>query len=71
MLHRHIQKNITLKLPYPKIEKTVNQLLTPEQYNYLIYHFNEWVDSSMGLKNLIIIILHITIIQGFLETITY
>jgi len=27
-LHRHVPKNIALKLPYPKIEKTMPQFLT-------------------------------------------
>ena len=31
MLHRHTPKNIALKLPYPKIEKTVPQFLTPDE----------------------------------------
>ena len=70
-LHRHIQKNIALKLPYPKIEKTFPQFLTPDQYNRLICHFSEQPDSSMGLRNLIIIMLHITTNQGFVETITF
>ena len=36
-LHRHTPKNIALKLPYPKIEKTVPQFLTPDEYNRLIF----------------------------------
>jgi len=56
-LHQHIPKNIALKLPYPKIEKTVPQFLTPDEYNRLICHFSERADSSMGLRNLIIIVL--------------
>ena len=40
-LHQHIPKNIALKIPYPKIEKTVPQFLTPDQYNRLICHFSE------------------------------
>jgi len=35
-LHRHTLKNVALKLPYPKIEKTVPQFLTPDEYNRLI-----------------------------------
>jgi len=65
------QKNIALKLPYSKIEKTVPEFLTPDQYNRLICHFSERVDSSMGLRNLIIIMLHITTNKGFDETITF
>ncbi|MEA1948286.1 MAG: hypothetical protein U9N83_13400 [Thermodesulfobacteriota bacterium] len=69
-IHQHTPKNIALKLPYPKIEKTVPQFLTPDEYNRLICHFSEQPDSSMGLRNLIIIMLHITTNQGFVETIT-
>lgn len=65
MLHRHIQKNIASKLMYPKIEKTIPQFLTPEQYKRLICHFSEQPDSSMALRNPIIIMLHITTDQGF------
>ena len=64
-LHQHTPKNIALKIAYPKIEKTVPQFLTPDEYNHLICHFSEQPDSSIGLKNLIIIMLHITTNQGF------
>jgi site-specific recombinase XerD len=69
MLHRHTQKNIALNLPYPKIEKTVPEFLTPDPYSRLICHFSEQPDSSMGLRNLIIIKLHITTKHDFVETI--
>jgi len=70
-LHQHTPKNIALKLPYPKIEKTVPHFLTPDKYNRLICHFSKKQDSSsMGLKNLIIIMLYITTNKGFIETIT-
>jgi len=70
-LHRHTPNNIALKIPYPKIEKTVPQFLTPDEYNRLICHFSKKQDSSsMGLKNLIIIMLYITTNKGFVETIT-
>ena len=41
-LHRHVPQNIAIKLPYPKIEKTVPQFLTADEYkgqvfsNYLL-----------------------------------
>ncbi|RZB31686.1 MAG: hypothetical protein SRB2_04655 [Desulfobacteraceae bacterium Eth-SRB2] len=63
MFHRHIQKNIALKIPYPEISKTVPQLLTTDQYNRLICHFSEWADSSIELRNLILIMLYITTIK--------
>ena len=64
-LHRITPENIATGIPYPKIEKTVPQLLTTDQYNRLICHFSEWTDSSMGLRNLIIIMLHITTNQDY------
>jgi len=57
-LHRHVPKNIALKLPYPKIEKTVPQFLTQEEYNRLILHFSRQTqDITLGLRNLLIIML--------------
>jgi site-specific recombinase XerD len=67
-LHRIIPENIATGIPHPKIEKSVPEFLTPDQYNRLIRHFSEQPDSSMGLRNLIIIMLHITTNQGFVET---
>jgi integrase/recombinase XerC len=69
-LHRIIPENIATGIPYPKIEKTVPQFLTPGEYNRLICHFSDYPDSSMGLRNLIITMLHITTNKGFNETIT-
>ncbi len=56
-LHRHVPQNIALKLPYPKIEKTVPQFLTQEEYNCLILHFSRQTQDIWGLRNLIIIML--------------
>jgi len=56
-LHRHVPNNIARKLPYPKIEKTIPQFLTIDEYNRLIRHFTGRIDSSMGLRDLIIIML--------------
>jgi integrase/recombinase XerC len=67
-LHRIIPENIATGIPYPKIEKTVPRFLTQEEYKLLIRHLSERADSSMGLRNLIIIMLHITTNQGFVET---
>ena len=54
-LHRHMPKNIALKLPYPKIEKTVPQFLTIDEYNRLIRHFSRKTQDVLALRNLIII----------------
>jgi len=52
-----VPKNIALKLPYPKIEKTVPQFLTPQEFKLLIRLFSDQADSPMGLRNLVIILL--------------
>jgi len=56
-LHRIIPENIATGLPYPKIEKTVPQFLTKEEYTLLIRHFTDRANSPMGRRNLIIIML--------------
>jgi len=58
-LHRIIPKNIATGIPYPKIEKTVPEFLTQEEYNFLICNFSEQPAPSIGLRKLIIIMLHI------------
>jgi len=50
-----VPKNIALKLPYPKIEKTVPQFLTIDEYNRLIRHFSRKTQDVLALGNLIII----------------
>jgi len=67
---RIIPENIATGIPYPIIKKTVPQFLTPDKYNRLICHFSEQPDSSMGLRNLIIFMLNITINQCFVEALT-
>jgi integrase/recombinase XerC len=56
-LHRIVPENIATGLPYPKIEKTVPQFLTIEEYTRLLGYFTDRADSPMGLRNLIIIML--------------
>ena len=56
-LHRIVLDNIAGGLAYPKIEKTVPQFLTNDEYKRLIRHFTDQADSPMGLRNLIIIML--------------
>ncbi len=56
-LQRIIPENIATGLSYPKIEKTVPQFLTQEEHKLLIRHFTTRADSSMGLRNLVIIML--------------
>ena len=56
-LHRIVTENIATGLPYPKIEKTVPQFLTTDEYNRLIRYFTDRANSPMGLRDLIIIML--------------
>ena len=56
-LHQHVPKNIALKLPYPKIEKTVPHFLTIHEFKLLIRFFSKQADSPLGLRNLVIILL--------------
>ena len=56
-LHRIVAENIATGLPYPKIEKTVPQFLTQEEYKRLIRHFTDQLYTPMGLRNLVIIML--------------
>ncbi len=45
-------KNIALKLPYPKIEKTVPQFLTIDEYNRLIRNISRKAQDILELRNL-------------------
>jgi len=56
-LQQHVPKNIALKLPYPKIEKTVPQFLTINEYNRLIRYFSNEAQDLLGLRNFVIILM--------------
>jgi integrase/recombinase XerC len=57
-LHQIVSENIAAGLLYPKIEKTLPQFLTIEEYTRLLGHFTDRAaDSLMGLRNLVIIML--------------
>lgn len=57
-LHQIVSENIAAGLLYPKIEKTLPQFLTIEEYTRLLGHFTDHAaDSLMGLRNLVIIML--------------
>jgi integrase/recombinase XerC len=56
-LHRIVPENIATGLPYPKIEKTLSQFLTKDEYTRLLRHFTDRTSSPFGLRNLIIIML--------------
>ena len=52
-----IDKNISSKIPYPKLGKTVPKYLTIEEFNKVLEHFTEKADTLIGLRNLLIIML--------------
>ena len=52
-----IEENLPLQLPYPRIEKTVPNFLTVPEYNRILHHFTDRVDTPFGLRNLIIVLL--------------
>lgn len=56
-LNNKVTKNIATRLPYPKIEKTVPQFLTQQEYNRLIRYFSTRAIDLWGLRNLIIVML--------------
>jgi integrase/recombinase XerC len=53
----HIEENMALGLPYPKIEKTVPHFLTIEEFNRIIELFSRKADSANGLRNLVMILM--------------
>jgi integrase/recombinase XerC len=53
----HIEENIALGLPYPKIEKTVPHFLTIEEFNRIIEYFSRQADSANGLRDLVMILM--------------
>ncbi|WP_304511788.1 tyrosine-type recombinase/integrase [Desulfobacula sp.] len=56
-LHRIVAENIATGIPYPKIEKTVPQFLTINEYNRLIRYFSNEAQDLLGLRNFVIILM--------------
>ena len=56
-LQGHVEKSIALKLPYPKIEKSAPDFLTPDERNRMIGHLSEQANDLIGLRNLVIVLL--------------
>ncbi len=56
-LNNKVAENIATRLPYPKIEKTVPQFLTQQEYNRLIRYFSTRANDLWGLRNLVIVML--------------
>ncbi len=55
VLTGQIKENIGLGLAYPKIGKTVPQFLTIKEFNRIIEFFMRNVQSTNGLRNLLLI----------------
>jgi len=56
-LHRIVAENIATGITYPKIEKTVPQFLTINEYNRLIRYFSNEAQDLLGLRNFVIILM--------------
>jgi integrase/recombinase XerC len=56
-LNGRVEKNIATSLAYPKIEKTVPHFLTAGEYERILEHCVSVVDSELGLRDLIIVLL--------------
>jgi integrase/recombinase XerC len=57
VLTGQIKENIALGLPYPKIEKTVPRFLTMEEFNRIIEFLTLNIESTNGLRDLVIILM--------------
>ena len=53
-LHNLVEENIATAIPYPKIEKKVPQFLTIDEYNKILSHCCQKVDTLLGIRNLVI-----------------
>jgi site-specific recombinase XerD len=56
-LQHLIDDNIAQQLPYPKIEKTVPQFLTDDEFQRLLSYFAQQATDLKGLRNLLLIML--------------
>jgi site-specific recombinase XerD len=54
-LEKQINKNISLQLPYPKIEKKVPEFLTIHEFKRLLGHFTKQATDLEGFRNLVLI----------------
>lgn len=56
-LKGYLSENVATDLPYPKIEKTVPQFLTIDEYNRILFHCSSQASAPFGLRNLLIIMM--------------
>ena len=54
-LQQQIDKNFAQQLPYPKIEKTVPEFLTTDEFNRILFHFTQQATDIDGVRNLTLI----------------
>jgi len=52
-----VEENIATAIPYPKIEKKVPQFLTIDEYNKILSHCCQKVDTLLGIRNLVIVLI--------------
>ncbi len=56
-LHNLVEENIATAIPYPKIEKKVPQFLTIDEYNKILSHCCQKVDTLLGIRNLVTVLI--------------
>lgn len=56
-LNKIIDANLAVQIPYPKITKKVPKYLTIAEFNQILAYFARQVHSTLGLRNLVIIML--------------
>ena len=54
-LQQQIDKNFAQQLPYPKIEKTVAEFLTADEFKRILLHFTQQAADLNGMRNLVLI----------------
>jgi site-specific recombinase XerD len=54
-LQQQIDKNFAQQLPYPKIEKTVADFLTADEFNRILLYFTQQAADLTGMRNLVLI----------------
>ena len=56
-LHNLVEESIATAIPYPKIEKKVPQFLTIDEYNKILSHCCQKVDTLLGIRNLVTVLI--------------
>lgn len=69
-LHGLVDENIATSIPCPKIEKTVPQFLTIDEYNRVLSHCSQKADTPLGIRTLVIILTGLRVGPCYLSNIT-